>query len=181
MNGTAVLTAVPEFRQYTERHRVVETTVSSGTAGATGLREGIPSQTVFRKKTIEETTKTVFFISDRGGSIPSDEMQEQVNQSTLDYVYVIAEAGFVREALDAVFQRMNALLTSGKFTVADKMLAQADVERLSPTLLVGFLSITLASSKFLIERPQFYAKVNARIRAERGPEAAARLLNKYGR
>jgi hypothetical protein len=112
-------------------------------------------------------------------SVPSDAQEQRDIELFLDAAYLLSEADKTRDGLDHIFQKMNALLVAGEFRLASSILKQVDVERLSSTLSVGFLSITLVTSDFLPERPAFYARVRHKLVAERGAEATDRLLGKY--
>jgi hypothetical protein len=97
----------------------------------------------------------------------------------LETVYSLDDQGKTRHALDVVFRRMNRILGRGRFGFCDDILRQVDVNKLTSTLLVGFLSVTLSASAFLTARPGFFSKVRAKILAEKGPDQTARLLDKY--
>jgi hypothetical protein len=94
-------------------------------------------------------------------------------------VYVLSDVGEIRQGIDVIFQTINKVLNRCSFQLCDKILGEVNVQRLSSPLMVGFLSITLASKEFLVARPNFYARVHEKLVEERGLEAANRLLNKY--
>ena len=84
-------------------------------------------------------------------SIPFDAKEQQEVDLFLDAAYVLSESGMTREGLDHIFQKMNSILVDGKLSLASRILKQVDAQRLSATLLVGFLSITLSTSALLAQ------------------------------
>jgi hypothetical protein len=97
----------------------------------------------------------------------------------LEMVYSLSAQGKTRAAMDIVFRRINYLLNAGDFRACDDILAQVEVDRLSSTVLVGFLSITLSASRVLVARPLFFSRVRAKVLTQKGPAATATLLDKY--
>jgi hypothetical protein len=162
------------------RMRVIVEVDDSGNftvqTGATGNR--LPDAPDWYGSSTAASMETVLELLGGAASVPSDAQEQRDVDLFLDAAYLLSEADKTRDGLDHIFQKMNTLLVAGKFRLASSILKQVDVERLSPTLLVGFLSITLVTD-FLPERPEFYARVRRKLVAERGAEATDRLLCKY--
>ena len=112
-------------------------------------------------------------------SLPWDESEEKKIDDFLQTVYLLSETGNTRRAIDVVFETVNTLLNDGKLAFCDKILLRADVGRLTSTLMVAFLSITLAAKGRLLARHSFYLRVRAALVADRGEARASSLLNKY--
>lgn len=111
-------------------------------------------------------------------TVTADSIDDQI-PVFLETVYSLSSQGKIRIAMDIVFRKINSLLNVSDFRSCDEILMQVEVDRLPSTLLVGFLSITLSQSPFLVKRPLFFAKVRAKILAEKGPLGTATLLDKY--
>ncbi len=109
-----------------------------------------------------------------------DDNQESIVSMFIESVYSFSVAGDDDAALDFIFLHINRIITNGDFALCRKILLEVDETKLTPTLLVGFLSITFPSRAFVSpERNIFFNNVYARLRIERGEALAARLLNKY--
>ena len=78
----------------------------------------------------------------------------------MDELYAIEQED--DDAIDWIFGRVLDLMERGDFKGCDQLLQEVDLDRLSPTLMVAFLSITLWAS--LDYRPTFYNEVEARLR-----------------
>lgn len=80
-------------------------------------------------------------------------------------------------AIDQLYSTIDALLRAGKFAAVDEMLllATLDADQLSVTLLLGYLSITLAARDELTERSPLAVRIRARLEREE-PERVATLL-----
>lgn len=90
-------------------------------------------------------------------------------------IYELDSTGQVDAALDRLFDEVDDLLVAGEFTKVDELLMELDLTRCSTTLLVGFLSITLAAKKKLFAREDFTRRVEQRLRAL-VPDRAQRLM-----
>lgn len=55
-------------------------------------------------------------------------------------------------SLDILFQKIDILCYEEKFDIIDKILLEFDFSKVSPTLLVGILSITNPIKTFLLNR-----------------------------
>lgn len=78
-------------------------------------------------------------------------------------------------ALDVLFWSCDSLASEAKFTELDQAVSGFDLETLSIGLLVGLLSITLASRDHLPSRPKLVADVEA-ILKRRDPERLEALM-----
>jgi len=95
----------------------------------------------------------------------------------LDTVYDLARSGKEELAIDVIFEYMNGLLVQGKFGTCDRILAEVDIGRIPPVLMVSFLTITAAAAPRLKNRRRFHQFVRALVARERGEKAAERLLD----
>lgn len=94
-------------------------------------------------------------------------------------IYQLDARRNVRRALDKVFAEFDQLHQSGKFADADKLLARANVAKLSTTLIVGFLSVTLPAKPELAERAAFWDRAAAATQTARSADEWIALLAKY--
>jgi hypothetical protein len=120
-------------------------------------------------------------VADPGNSsLPHDIKQDKKIEDFLQSVYLLADVGDTRRAIDEIFDYFNGLLRSaGKLNVCNGTLAAVDLESINPTLMVAFLSITLPVKGDLWARPGFFAAVRRKLIEERGEDRASRLLDKY--
>ena len=113
---------------------------------------------------------------DRQGE--SDDQNAACDFSTfLDEVYGLAGNGEEDRAIDVIFEHVNGLLIEGRFDVCDRILAEVDIARIPPVLMISFLTITAAAKPQLHNRDSFFRNVAGVIARERGERAAERLLN----
>ena len=137
-------------------------------------------ETVKRELAMDRTRAEIkIIIADDRTSGGVDYSDEGKIARFCDTVYLLSDADKVRQAIDVIFQTINKILNRCNFQLCDRILGEIDVQRLSSPLMVGFLSITLASKEFLVARPNFYARVHEKLTSERGLEATNRLLGKY--
>lgn len=66
-------------------------------------------------------------------------------------------------AIDLVFDKIDELLREAAFDRCDEILQSVDVQRLSTSLMVAFLSITLAAKKELSSRAALVGRIEARL------------------
>lgn len=81
-----------------------------------------------------------------------------------------------RKAIDVTFKYVNSLLLDGKFDVCDEILLRLDLRRLSPSLMIAFLTITAPAKDKLPNRPLFYSRVRQALQAKKREHATSRLL-----
>lgn len=67
------------------------------------------------------------------------------------------------KAIDFVFDAIDELLRKGKFTKVNSVIAGIEVEDMSTTLLLTFLTTTAPARSKLPFRPEFYNKVEKTI------------------
>lgn len=108
--------------------------------------------------------------------IEDDESSGEIS-AFLDKVYDLARCGKEEFAIDVIFEYMNTLLVQGEFGTCDRILAEVDIGRIPPVLMVSFLTITAAAASRLKNRKRFYQFVRALVARERGEKAAERLLD----
>ena len=94
----------------------------------------------------------------------------------LNKVYDFIERDWKDDAIDVIFQHMNYLLFAGEFDACDWILVEVDISRISPVLMVSFLTITAAAKTKLDNRDRFFRAVKRAVTADRGEEATERLL-----
>lgn len=76
-----------------------------------------------------------------------------------------------RKAIDVTFKYVNTLLIEGRFDVCDEILLQLDLRKLSPALMIAFLTITAPAKDKLPNRPLFYSRVWQALQAKKGENA----------
>jgi hypothetical protein len=79
-------------------------------------------------------------------------------------------------AMQIIYHQLFELRSEARFTLIDRVLEEADVERLSPPLLLALLTITSPIKQRLQKRADFFARTGRAITAQRGAEAAGRAL-----
>lgn len=94
-------------------------------------------------------------------------------------VYQLSQAGSVHAAGDAIFDFVDGLLRGRDFAACDRLLMAVEPERLRPALMITFLSTTLTAKQRLRAREDYFRRVLDTLTRERGPERAAKLLDKY--
>lgn len=62
-------------------------------------------------------------------------------------------------ALDIIYTEIDKLLRRGEFDICNRLLELLDVNNLSPSLLIAFLTITLPAHERLPARGEFYSRV----------------------
>jgi hypothetical protein len=97
----------------------------------------------------------------------------------LTEVYRLSQSGSVHAAGDRIFDLVHGLLRDRDFAACDRLLGAVEPDKLEPALMVTFLSTTLAARQELRARDDYFRRVLDVLTRERGPEQAARLLNKY--
>jgi hypothetical protein len=97
----------------------------------------------------------------------------------LGEVYRLSQSGSVHAAGDLIFDLVLGLMRSRDFAACDRLLMAVDPDKLRPALTITFLSTTLAARQKLRASDEFFRRVLDTLTRERGPERAARLLNKY--
>jgi hypothetical protein len=114
------------------------------------------------------------------GAAHESSVEELKNISELlQTVYILDENSNVRTAIDVVFDYFNKQIRNRRYEICNYVLANVDVKRLSSTLMVAFLSITLPVKRELWVRNMFFKVVHQTILNDRGKERTERLLNKY--
>jgi len=90
-------------------------------------------------------------------------------------LYRNIEAGDENSAIRLVYNRFYRARMSCDLRLCDRILADVDEKRLTPTLLVAILTVT-APVKNLNERASFYQRAEEEIARLRGAEACKRIL-----
>jgi tetratricopeptide (TPR) repeat protein len=91
-------------------------------------------------------------------------------------VYSLVSQARREAAIDLVFERIDALLREGRFDSCDEVLRAVDTRRLSTSLMVAFLSITLAAKDELKSRAALVDRIEARL-GDVEPERLEGLLS----
>ncbi len=94
-----------------------------------------------------------------------------------DEVCGLAGRGEEDRAIDVIFEHVNSLLIEGRFEACDRILAEVEIARIPPVLMISFLTITAAAKPQLHNRDSFFRNVAGVIARERGARAAERLLD----
>lgn len=97
----------------------------------------------------------------------------------LETLYALVDQGDKEDVLDYIIRGVDALLCAGKFEELDRVLADADVTRLSAPALVGLLNATLCVKDRLPARSAFLRRLEPRLVEIRGPTVTARLLARH--
>lgn len=82
-----------------------------------------------------------------------------------------------RDELDKIYNTIYDLLVNKKFMEVDDMLKNIDLENISITYIIGYLTITAAAKNKLKERSSFYEKVYFSISDKKGKNYTDRLLD----
>ncbi len=83
-------------------------------------------------------------------------------------------------ALDTLYDEFDTQLLAGNFAYCDSMLARVAVEDFSPTLHVGFLTISVMAKEQLTERADYYNRVATHFETLFDSERCVRLLQGLG-
>jgi len=85
-------------------------------------------------------------------------------------------------AIDVIFDKIDQMLTDGKFTEVDDILREIDVEKMKMVYLIGFLTITYAAHSKLVERDIFFERVSGHLEKTEPERREAVLvgLRKWG-
>lgn len=82
----------------------------------------------------------------------------------IEEMYSFVEAGKTRPAISLLFREVDERFHSGEFSLCNEELKEIDLKRLSPSLLVGLLSITLAAKEKLPYRKELVQKIEDQLR-----------------
>jgi|GEM_PF-6252491 len=131
----------------------------------------ISEQVQYRRKTGPEAQKLP-----KGGLT---DFRSNASEATrwLEDVYSMCARGEKEAAIDVVFDQIERLLSGGEFEKCDSVLRAVDLQRLSVSLILSLLSVTLSASKMLPYRRVLTARTEAFFGRNEGAERAARLLN----
>jgi len=105
-----------------------------------------------------------------------EEIREMESGDFLDCVYARIAAGHVSAAMDAVIDYLDRLLNDGLFRVCDKLLAQANLERMPSNVRRAFLAVTRPAKQELPARAAFYNEALRLLSQERGEATARKML-----
>jgi hypothetical protein len=100
-------------------------------------------------------------------------------QQLLQDVYRLSEIEMVHGAGDLIFDFVHDALRQGDFGAVDHLLESVEPSKLKSSLMITFLSTTLAAKHKLEVRDSYFQRVLHHLSRERGPEKASRLLEKY--
>jgi hypothetical protein len=97
----------------------------------------------------------------------------------LEEVYRLSQSGSVHAAGDLIFDFVLGLMRSRDFAACDRLLMAVDPDKLRPAPMITFLSTTLTARQKLRARDDYFRSVLDTLTRERGPQPAAKLLDKY--
>lgn len=98
------------------------------------------------------------------------------DQSLIDRLLLLTATGANRQALAIVFDVFDRWHRHGDFAASDAQLAELPVDKLSPSVLVGTLTITAAARELLPSRMAFFKKVQQRLETLLLPEELHQTL-----
>jgi hypothetical protein len=99
----------------------------------------------------------------------------------LDSLYSLRHSGEIRLAAERIVNVIDDLLNEGDFNTCVEALDLADVERLSPEMLIAFLGVTLAAkNKLKPARVGFLVRARDEMLKTIATERVMRLLDYYG-
>ena len=110
--------------------------------------------------------------------IAREEIVRRQADDFLALVYQLDATGDVQTATDRLFDYIDRLLHLGMFEIVNEVLKQVRVEKLSTSLMRSLLTITVAAKRHLIDRDEFYERVEREMTNRRGPDMAKRLLGR---
>jgi hypothetical protein len=148
--------------------------VFKGDLSTTGTREWVSIGLTQNVKKED----SVFVLEIHSGTTKDDALPFDTNRF-LESVYRLVESELTSDAIDYTISRIDDLLNDGSFHVCNGILRAADPEKLSDTLIVTFLGITLAAKSKLTSRPAFYMRSRQVVCERRGDDGADRLLARY--
>ena len=68
--------------------------------------------------------------------------------------------------IDIIYDRIDDLLSDGKFNEVDNMLKNLDVNRIDEDEMLSYLTITAAAKNILLNRKAFFEKVKTKLSPE---------------
>lgn len=92
----------------------------------------------------------------------------------------LAEEHEMDDALDLLYDAVDAALTLGDFAACDRLLKTIDVGRVVPDLLVGLLTITHAARGRLPSRSAFFEATRALLAKSTSPDELAKTVDGLG-
>lgn len=96
-------------------------------------------------------------------------------------LYVPEDSDDESDALDYLYQTMSGLLGEGAYERVGAVLRDVDFRRLSMTMSLGFLTITLAYASVVPGRDEFYDRVHERcVRDGEDPQSLLHGLDRRG-
>ena len=110
--------------------------------------------------------------------IPREEITRRQADDFLAQVYQLDAAGEVQAATDNVFDYVDKLLSIGMFDVVNEILKRVRAQKLSTSLMRSFLTITFAAKRHLMEREDFFERVEVEMISRRGTEVTKRLISR---
>jgi hypothetical protein len=101
---------------------------------------------------------------------------KEKDDACLTNIYLLVDQHRVDDATNILFERMDELLSAGKFQLCDDLLRSIDLQRLDTNLVVAVLSITLVAADHLPYRQRFVERAVQRLE-HLAPERVDRLLD----
>ena len=133
-----------------------------------------------KKTTITELTWTwkALDADEISRPIPPEEITRRQADDFLAQVYQLDAAGEVQAATDNVFDYVDKLLSIGMFDVVNEILKRVRVQKLSTSLMRSLLTITFAAKRHIMEREDFFERVETEMISRRGTEVTKRLISR---
>jgi hypothetical protein len=131
------------------------------------------------QRAANETWICSVVVFDCSTAIPDLNVRNIRNDDVLQAIYRLDAHGMVRHAADRVLEHIDNLLNESRFSECDHLFREVDLTRLSDTLVVSFLGITLAAKPKLKLRAAFYDQALEVVSRRRGRDVAQRLLQRY--
>jgi hypothetical protein len=91
--------------------------------------------------------------------------QRTLTDFFLEPVKQLERHGHLDAALDVLYDRIDDLLKRKQFGVAEVLLRQAEVDSLSPNVILGILTATLPARSKLPSRAKFFTEAEASLKA----------------
>ena len=95
----------------------------------------------------------------------------------LPRAYGLIADGKTDEALDLLFDLIDALLSAGQVGECNRILERIDVNALDVDTMIGLLSITLSAKERLVTRRDFLERVEAKLQLAHSAHELSELLN----
>lgn len=97
------------------------------------------------------------------------------DNNIIQQIYKFVDIKRDDKAIDLLFYTVDYYMRNGQFDLLDKLIQEIDLDKLSLSLMIGVLTITLPAKKQLLSREAIYDKIKEKI-IQLDPERVDRLL-----